>query len=138
MFSSDLIPLDLKYRIEQVAAAHKSAHILMSSDVSSIGNTGFIIVKGNSRWAKAFIEEWLAQMDTPGVDTEQLGLDVLYRKRGFVELSAKVAILPPHVLNSIAAPMGQQLLQHKVYHQNPYYALAQYTMLNNYFCLHGA
>lgn len=112
---ADLIPLDLNLKIEKVAATYRSAHIIMSSDVSSIGNTGFIIVRGGSQWAEAFFEEWLQQMNSPGVDTEQLGFDTVYRKRDQAEMNAKVAILAPHVLNSIAAPMGQQLPHHKVF-----------------------
>lgn len=73
-----------------------------------------MIVKGNSDWAEKFLEDWLVQMHTPGVDTEQLGFEAVYRSRAIEEMQAKVAILPAHVLNSIATPMGQQLPHHQV------------------------
>lgn len=79
-----------------------------------MANTGFIIVKGNSAWAERLLEDWLAQMHSPGVDTEQLGFDAVYRSRAVEEMEAKVVILPAHVLNSVATPMGQQLPHHQV------------------------
>jgi uncharacterized membrane protein len=86
----------------------------MSADVSTLVNTGFIIVRSGSRWAAQFIEEWIAWRHFPGVANEQLGFESLYRSRGEEEMRVKIAILPPHVLNSIAAPMGEQLPHHQV------------------------
>ena len=99
--------------MEQIAAQYPQAHILLSKDVSSVANTGCIIVKG-TRWAEKFLEDWLAFRDTPGMETEQLGFEAVYHNRGKEEMQSKVAIMPAHVLNSIAAPMGQQEAHHKV------------------------
>lgn len=112
-YCTDLIPLDLNFRVEQIAAQYPQAHILLSKDVSSVANTGCIIVKG-TRWAEKFLEDWLAFRDTPGMETEQLGFEAVYHSRSKEEMQSKVAILPAHVLNSIAAPMGQQEPHHKV------------------------
>jgi hypothetical protein len=111
---ADLIPLDMNLRIESFASAYPLAHIIMSKDVSTLVNTGFIIVRGGSKWAITFLQEWLAQKDLPGVANEQLGFDNVYYQRGFKETSVKIAILEAHELNSIASPMGQQLPHHKV------------------------
>ncbi len=99
--------------MDQIAAKYPQAHILLSKDVSSIANTGCIIVKG-TRWAETFLEDWLAFKDTPGMETEQLGFEAVYRSRSREEMQSKVAILPAHVLNSIATPMGQQEPHHQV------------------------
>jgi hypothetical protein len=85
----------------------------MSADVSSLANTGFIVVR-NSLWTRSFLRDWLALRDQPGIQTEQLGFDALYRTRDAGEMRQKVAILPAHVMNSIAAPMGEQQPHHKV------------------------
>jgi len=99
--------------VEKIAAKHPQAHILLSKDVSSIANTGCIIVKG-TRWAEKFLEDWLAFKDAPGMETEQLGFEAVYRSRSREEMQTKVAILPAYVLNSIATPMGQQEPHHQV------------------------
>lgn len=111
--SADLIPLDLDYRVEGIIAIQPNAHIYMSADVSSLANTGFIIVR-NSRWARGFLRDWLARRHQPGIQTEQLGFETLYYTRDVGEMRGKVAILPVHVMNSIAAPMGEQQPHHKV------------------------
>jgi hypothetical protein len=111
--SADLIPLDLDYRIEGIIAMQPNAHIYMSADVSSLANTGFIIVR-NSRWARGFLRDWLARRHQPGIQTEQLGFETLYYTRDVGEMREKVAVLPAHVMNSIAAPMGEQQPHHKV------------------------
>jgi hypothetical protein len=104
--------LDMKYRIEAVAAQYPKAHILMSADVSSIANTGFIIVR-NTQWARRFLQRWLAFYDVAA--TEQLGFEIVYQSCDAQERSEKIAILPPEAMNSIAAPMGQQQEHHKVH-----------------------
>ena len=86
----------------------------MSADVSSIANTGFIIVR-NSVWARQFLQDWLQLRHLPGIETEQLGFEAIYRSRGVLEMDEKIAILPAHVMNSIAAPMGEQLPHHQVW-----------------------
>jgi hypothetical protein len=110
---ADLIMLDMKYRIEAVAAQYPKAHILMSADVSSIANTGFIIVR-NTQWARRFLQRWLALRDVAA--TEQLGFEMVYQSWDAQERSEKIAVLPPEAMNSIAAPMGQQQEHHKVHY----------------------
>jgi len=95
-----------------------------------VANTGFIIVKGNSAWAEKFLEDWLAQMHTPGVETEQMGFEAVFRSRGAEEMKVKVAVLPAHVLNSIATPMGQQLPHHQVSTNSPSSVLLYYLLRN--------
>lgn len=60
-FQSDLIVLDMTMRIEQHCSSNPQAHVIMSSDASSMVNTGFIIVR-NSRWAKTFLHDWIKQI----------------------------------------------------------------------------
>jgi hypothetical protein len=108
---ADLVMLDMKYRIEAIATQYPKAHILMSADVSSIANTGFVIVR-NTQWARRFLQRWLAFYDVAA--TEQLGFERVYQSWDAQERSEKIAILPPELMNSIAAPMGQQQEHHKV------------------------
>eukprot|EP01034_Spumella_vulgaris_P034347 gene34346-42360_t len=112
---ADLIILDLSLRIEQIAMRHPHAHILMSSDVSTLANTGFIIVR-NSNWSRQFLRDWIACKDRPGVLNEQLGFEAVYRDRDPEEMLEKIAILSPEVMNSVAPAMGEQLPSHRVLH----------------------
>ena len=112
---ADLVVLDLDMRIEQIAAAYPAAHILMSADVSSVANTGMIIVR-NTAWSLQFLRDWLWEHSTEGVTTDQMGFTILYQRRHGDGASSRIAILPPHVLNSEAPPMGRQLPSHQVLH----------------------
>jgi len=103
----DLIVLDFRLRLEAVAADYPTANVIMSADVSTLANTGFILLR-NSAWTKAFIREWLALRLHPGIHNDQMGFDMLYKSRPKYEMLQKVAILPPDVLNSDAPPMGRQ------------------------------
>jgi hypothetical protein len=85
----------------------------MSADVSTLVNTGFIIVR-NSRWSLKFLRDWVACKDRPGVLNEQLGFEAVYKDRGSREMEERVAILSPEVLNSVAPAMGEQQPQHQV------------------------
>lgn len=110
----DLIALDIDFRIEQLAAAHPHAHILMSADVSSIANSGCIIVK-NSQWAIKFLTDWWKLHEgKEGLMTDQLGFETIYKSRPVLEMGKRIALLPPDILNSDAPPMGRQLAHHKV------------------------
>lgn len=113
--TSDLIPLDINYRVEQIASTHPSAYILMSEDVSTIANTGFIIIRTTARrWVISFLNDWMDLRHRPGIFNDQLGFDCLYRQRDREEMDRRVKILPPHVLNSLQSPIRKQLPSHKV------------------------
>jgi hypothetical protein len=113
---ADLVILDFAMRIEQVAVEHPKAHIIMSADVSAPANTGMIIVR-NTAWGLAFLKEWHKEHALlPAGSTDQLGFARVYQRRPSSEVSEKVALLSPHVLNSEAPPMGRQQPSHKVLH----------------------
>lgn len=116
----DLIILDLKLRIEQIASQHAQAHILLSQDVSNLINTGCIVVR-NSLWSKKFLQEWLELKSNKHILNEQIGFDHLYqvyktrdKQQGTNHLQ-KIAILSPEILNSIFPAMREQLPTHKVF-----------------------
>jgi len=113
--TSDLIPLDINYRVEQIASTYPSAYIFMSEDVSTIANTGFIIIRTTvRRWVTSFLQDWMSLRHRPGIFNDQLGFDCLYRQRERVEMERRIKILPPHVLNSLQSPIRKQLPSHKV------------------------
>jgi hypothetical protein len=114
-FDKDLIPLDINYRVEQIASAYPSAYILMSKDVSTIANTGFIIIRTTARrWVISFLKDWMDLRHRPGIFNDQLGFDCLYRQRDKAEMGKRVMILPSHVLNSLQSPIRKQQTSHKV------------------------
>ena len=111
---ADVIPLDLGLRLESIASKHPKAHVLMSADVSSIANTGVILVR-NTLWTKKFLTRWLTEKSV--ASTDQQGLQQLLQKMvGNEKDREKVIFLPPSVLNSEAPPMGRQLKEHKILH----------------------
>jgi hypothetical protein len=111
----DIVILDFAMRIEKVAAEYPKAHMIVSADVSSPVNSGFIIFR-NTPWSLRFIEEWLAVREkAPKAFTDQMGFDYMYRKLTAEEKS-KFAILRPDALNSDAPPMGRQLPHNQVLH----------------------
>lgn len=113
---ADLVILDFEMRIEQIAVEYPKAHIIMSADVSAPANTGMIIVR-NTAWGLAFLKEWHKEhaLLPPG-STDQMGFTSVYQRRPSSEVSERVALLSPHVLNSEAPPMGRQQPSHKVLH----------------------
>ena len=108
-----MIVVDIKMRIEQLAATYPDAHILMSADVSSLANSGCIIVK-NSKWAIQFLTDWWQLRTDPRINTDQMGFETLYNARSQREMQKRIALLPPDALNSDAPAMGKQLDHHKV------------------------
>ena len=110
---ADVIPLDLDLRFESIASMHPKAHVLMSADVSSVANTGVIIVR-NTPWAIKFLSIWLAEESL--VSTDQQGLQIVLKRIMNIKDKNKIVILPPSVLNSEAPPMGRQLNSHKILH----------------------
>jgi hypothetical protein len=118
----DLIPLDFDFQFTDLIFEFPSYHILVSSDVSTLINTGCMIFR-NSHWTKAFLQKWIDQKDSSSVYNEQLGFDFLYKQVMEVEkrdpsaslsLKGRIKILPIQNLNSEAPPMWKQQLSHKV------------------------
>jgi len=110
---SDLIPLDFSFRLESIASKYPAAQMLISRDVSTLVNTGCMVIR-NTSWMRRFLHHWLAERNTPGVDNEQLGFEkaiASYPKDVIVE---KIVILPIATLNSEAPAMGKQLPHHQV------------------------
>eukprot|EP01041_Mallomonas_annulata_P003385 gene3385-6715_t len=112
---ADVIILDLNMRIEQIAARYPKAHLLLSADVSAIANSGVIIIR-NTKWSINFLREWLSVGYNSTQLTDQMGFDIVYRRRLTKGEKGKIVILPPHILNSEAPPMGRQLPYHQVLH----------------------
>jgi len=74
--------------VEQIASAYPSAYILMSKDVSTIANTGFIIIRTTARrWLISFLKDWMDLRHRPGIFNDQLSFDCLYRQRDRAEMS---------------------------------------------------
>jgi hypothetical protein len=108
--------------LEEVTGSHSQAHIIMSADVSSIANTGFIIVK-RSGWSVAFIQKWLdVRLSDPLRQiTEQQGFESIFNQ--FMNDPAvddaekrKLVIIDTNVLNSVAPPMFWQLPTDPILH----------------------
>ena len=90
----------------------------MSSDVSSLANTGVIVIR-NTIWAKQFLEKWLSLANDGSLDlgtqsiTDQIGLQALISQLSERERQ-RVAVLPPHVLNSDVPAFALQAAHHQV------------------------
>lgn len=110
----DVIPLNLSLRFETIAAQYPNAHLWISRDVSTLVNTGCMILR-NTQWLRSFLYHWVAQRTLEGVINEQLGFErviALYAKQ---EIERKIKIFPISILNSEAPAMGKQLPHHQVY-----------------------
>jgi hypothetical protein len=57
---ADAVPLDMALRWEAVATLHPTAHLLLSADVSSLANSGTVLVR-NSKHGKRLLQLWLKQ-----------------------------------------------------------------------------
>lgn len=102
-------------RIEKIAADYPKAHMIVSADVSSPLNSGFIIFR-NTPWSLRFIEDWLAVREkAQRTFTDQMGFDYMFRQLT-PDDKKKLAILRPDALNSDAPPMGRQLPHNQVLH----------------------
>lgn len=114
----DLIPLDLSWSIEDVILANPEGYIFLSKDVSTMVNTGSMILR-NSYWTKRILLRWLEMKDAPDVFNEQLGFDRLFRvisndPREINIIEERIVVLPIHILNSEAPAMWKQQSSHKV------------------------
>lgn len=114
----DLIPLDLSWSIEDVILANPEGYIFLSKDVSTMVNTGSMILR-NSYWTKRILLRWLEMKDAPDVFNEQLGFDRLFRvisndPREINIIKERIVVLPIHILNSEAPAMWKQQSSHKV------------------------
>jgi hypothetical protein len=88
--------------------------LLVSADVSSLMNSGFIIFR-NSPWTINFLQSWLAiSVQFPGFN-DQMGFEYVYNNLSEKDRS-KIEILPPDALNSNAPPMGLQLPHNQILH----------------------
>ena len=92
---ADLVVVDYSLDIAAVAAKHPKAHLIMSTDSSDIGNTGFMIVR-NTRWAMEFFSLWWTMRYAFACD--QHALTDLYNK--LHKTKNRVAILPAQSLNT--------------------------------------
>lgn len=64
----DLIPLDFSYNIEYIISNQPTTvQLLLSSDVSTMVNTGFMIVRNHCLWIKNYIMKWLELRLLPGM-----------------------------------------------------------------------
>lgn len=123
---ADFIFLDFSLRLEQIAPEYPKAHIIMSAEhagSTTLINSGCIIVR-NSRWSRTFLNEWWELADRR-LYSDQEQFDLLFEKRrreairSGVQPSAfleKVAILPPHRLNSDPPAMSKQRPGHQCLH----------------------
>lgn len=123
---ADFIFLDFSLRLEQIAAEHPKAHIIMSAEhagSTTLINSGCIIVK-NSQWSRSFLNEWWELADRR-LYSDQEQFDLLFEKRrreairsgvGLSSFLDKVAILPPHRLNSDPPAMSKQRPGHQCLH----------------------
>ena len=100
---ADLIFLDFHVRIEQIAAAHPLAHILLCSELHGLNrmNSGSILVK-NTAWARNFLLDWWYFGDHAHY-TDQTQFDMLYESRS-QELKKRIQFLYPDTLNSDHLP----------------------------------
>lgn len=103
----------MTFRVEHVIANHPETHIWMSADVSTVANTGCIILR-NSLWSKSFLLDWLACKDKLGSLNEQLGLQCTIGLHVGVN-PEQLSILDGATLNSLAPAMGKQLPHHQVH-----------------------
>ena len=113
---ADLIFLDMGLRIEQVAAAHPKAHVLMSAEhagSTTLVNSGTVTVR-NTKWARQFLADWWNHAER-NLYSDQEQFDLLYESRR-AEMSEKVAILPPDALNSDPPAMTRQKPYNQVLH----------------------
>lgn len=100
---ADMIVLDLGLRLEQVAAEHPNAHILISAEhagSSTLINSGAVLVR-NTEWSRKFLSEWWSFADRK-LYSDQEQFDMLYKahKETF-DLDNKIHILPPDALNTV-------------------------------------
>lgn len=112
---ADVIPLSLSLDLLAVAAQHPQADLIASEDVSTMINTGCMLLR-RSPWAVSFLQTWLACRDRPGALNDQLGFHCAHAQYDADHFSKHVAILPAYMLNSEAPAMGKQLEHHQVHH----------------------
>jgi hypothetical protein len=95
---ADLVVVDYSLDIAQLGAQHPSAHLILSTDHSDIGNTGFMIIK-NTKWARDFFGIWWDMRYS--FDCDQHALNDLYGRLQQSNKSRKrVAVLPAGEINT--------------------------------------
>jgi hypothetical protein len=139
---SDLIVLDWRLRLQEVAAAHPSADLIVSQDVDPLNgmvNTGCMIVRC-TEWSRAFLRQWWDTAPDRVDGMDQHVFDRVYQRRlqqsDCLHCSAtttsnatlnsshrcstcvteKITILPGHALNSQFPASLYQQASHRVLH----------------------
>jgi len=111
---ADIIILDINFKIENIINRFPKANLIMSADVSSIANTGFIIIK-NNRWSTNFLYNWYNERLKTNYINDQNGFEIVYNI--FYNASRdKIIILPPDAINSDAPPMSRQKDHNQILH----------------------
>lgn len=113
---ADLIFLDMGLRLEQVAAAHPKAHVIISAEhagSSTLINSGSVLVR-NTRWTRRFLSDWWSFRNRK-LFSDQEQFDLLYESRR-AEMSKHIAILPPDALNTDPPAMTKQKSHNQVLH----------------------
>jgi hypothetical protein len=129
-WDADLVPLDTSFRLEQLAARYPKAHIIMSADVSSIANSGWIVVK-NTNFSRRFLGFWWligldhirmlrSRANSQNIQeddgfTDQIGFEIAYNSLTSIEQS-KIHIVPSGELDSVAPATGHQTKKHVLLH----------------------
>jgi hypothetical protein len=136
---SDLVVLDWRLRLQDVAAAHPAADLLVSQDVDPLNgmvNTGCMIVRC-TQWSLAFLRQWWDTVSDKADGMDQHVFDRVYQHRlqqsdclycnnktGTTAndsrcatcVATKIAILPPYALNSQVPASQHQQATHRVLH----------------------
>mmetsp|Transcript_18224 Transcript_18224/g.30404 ORF Transcript_18224/g.30404 Transcript_18224/m.30404 type:complete len:667 (+) Transcript_18224:46-2046(+) len=112
---ADLVLLDLGMRVEQVAAQYPTAHLIVSADVSSLANSGFVIMR-NSAFVVKLLNRWLQNREISEAYADQAGFEHLYNAQLSDKERTKIAIVRPDALNSEAPAMGRQATHNQVLH----------------------
>jgi hypothetical protein len=71
---ADLIVIDLHFQIESIISAHPNAHLILSADISTLANTGFVMAR-NCPEALVLLESWRARRFHPDASTDQVSID---------------------------------------------------------------
>ena len=116
---SDLVVLDIHFRLEDVIAQHAHADLIFSKDsqpLNGVMNSGMFIAR-RSDWTRAFLEQWWGTKETREMATDQHAFSSMYLEgAGSVDVRSHIALLAPHVLNSDFPAWIRQEPHHKVLH----------------------
>eukprot|EP01031_Cornospumella_fuschlensis_P034412 gene34412-41651_t len=95
---ADAIILDFSLDIQQQAASHPEADVIVSADIrQGLMNSGFMVIR-NTPWSRLFLQQWWTVADRSTV-CDQDAFDVLYQSYSESD-KARVKILSTDALNS--------------------------------------